>query len=172
MKPRNTEYSEKLRDPRWQKKRLLILERDDWTCQLCLDNKSTLHVHHRWYLSGREPWDYPDAGLVTLCETCHETETQLTISGTHDLPLIAKQAGAMGCELDELCGVLSLVISTPLDAVEWSVLTSTIRSLLLSRFAGSPAWQEARDRYFDGLREAANKNEGAVCQTGSCEKES
>lgn len=67
-------YSEKLKDPRWQKKRLEILERDEWKCQCCKDDSTTLHVHHKWYENGRDPWDYPTDALVTLCETCHETE--------------------------------------------------------------------------------------------------
>lgn len=71
-------YSEKLKDPRWQKKRLEILNRDEWSCQSCLDPTSTLHVHHRRYLPGKEPWDIPDELLVTLCEHCHNTETELT----------------------------------------------------------------------------------------------
>jgi len=69
-----TAYSEKLRDPRWQKKRLFILERDDWTCQRCSGDESTLVVHHRRYLPNTEPWDYPNDLLVTLCEDCHEGE--------------------------------------------------------------------------------------------------
>ncbi len=68
-------YAEKLRDPRWQKKRLEILERDEWTCQLCGDKETTLVVHHRWYRKGKDPWDYPDNCLATLCESCHEQET-------------------------------------------------------------------------------------------------
>lgn len=68
-------YLEKLRDPRWQKKRLEILSRDEWTCQCCFDTTSTLHVHHRRYLPKREPWEYPDGHLVTLCESCHQNET-------------------------------------------------------------------------------------------------
>lgn len=68
-------YLAKLRDPRWQKMRLKILERDGWTCQICLDTASTLHVHHRYYSRETEPWDYPAAALVTLCEECHTTET-------------------------------------------------------------------------------------------------
>ena len=28
-------YYRKLRDPRWQKRRLEIFARDDWTCQGC-----------------------------------------------------------------------------------------------------------------------------------------
>lgn len=68
-----TSYAEKLRDPRWQKKRLRILERDEWTCQQCYDQESTLHVHHLWYQG--EPWDAPDQALVTLCSECHEEES-------------------------------------------------------------------------------------------------
>jgi len=68
-------YAEKFKDPRWQKKRLKILKRDKFTCQSCYDGDSTLHVHHRYYIKGRDPWDYPDEALVTLCEECHENET-------------------------------------------------------------------------------------------------
>ncbi len=67
-------YIEKLKDPRWQRRRLDILNRDDFTCQKCFDKETTLHVHHRWYKSGKEPWEYPDDILVTLCEKCHEEE--------------------------------------------------------------------------------------------------
>lgn len=67
-------YSEKLRDPRWQRKRLEIFERDAWRCAWCTESTRPLTVHHRWYERGREPWDYPDAALVTLCETCHQHE--------------------------------------------------------------------------------------------------
>jgi len=69
-------YSDLLRDPRWQKKRLKILERDNWTCQGCGDKKSTLNVHHCYYENLRKPWDYPDSSLVTLCEDCHEYESK------------------------------------------------------------------------------------------------
>jgi len=65
-------YAEKLRDPRWQKLRLLILERDNWQCTDCLDKTSTLHVHHLDYEKDVEPWDYPEYYLITLCETCHK----------------------------------------------------------------------------------------------------
>ncbi len=67
-------YSEKLKDPRWQKKRLEILERDDWRCQACGDKKSTLNVHHTTYFPGCNPWGYPDVLLITLCDTCHSYE--------------------------------------------------------------------------------------------------
>jgi uncharacterized CHY-type Zn-finger protein len=65
-------YSDKLRDPCWQKKRLQVLSRDDWTCKLCGDSETTLNVHHKEYVSGLNPWDYSNKQLVTLCEDCHK----------------------------------------------------------------------------------------------------
>jgi len=65
-------YAEKLQDPRWQKKRLDIMNRDKWRCFWCYNEKEQLHVHHIKYLPGREPWDYPDEMLITLCKSCHE----------------------------------------------------------------------------------------------------
>jgi len=68
------EYSEKLRDPRWQKKRLKIMERDNFSCQFCQSKTDTLNVHHIAYEG--EPWDAKDELLITLCESCHEKEEQ------------------------------------------------------------------------------------------------
>lgn len=67
-------YTEKLKDPRWQKKRLEILNRDNWRCCVtgCFETEKTLHVHHLDYISGKEPWDYPDEYFMTVCENCHE----------------------------------------------------------------------------------------------------
>jgi len=67
-------YAEKLLDPRWQKKRLEILERDGWQCQYCGDTKTTLHVHHHFYDKTGDPWEMASHLLVTLCAPCHEYE--------------------------------------------------------------------------------------------------
>ena len=64
-------YSEKLKAPRWQRKRLEILSRAGFECQECLDNSSTLEVHHSYYESQKDPWDYPDESLLCLCKACH-----------------------------------------------------------------------------------------------------
>ncbi len=71
MKAPQKSYSEKLRDPRWQKKRTEILQRDGFACRLCLNNQDTLHVHHLRYVSGLEPWQSDDLDLTTVCESCH-----------------------------------------------------------------------------------------------------
>lgn len=67
-------YGEMLKDPRWQKKRLTILNRDNWMCQHCHSTAKTLHVHHKTYVYGKEPWDYVDENFLTLCAECHESE--------------------------------------------------------------------------------------------------
>jgi len=69
-------YLEKLKDPRWQKIRLKVFERDQWTCQSCYETETTLTVHHRYYLQDKEPWGYPIEALVTLCEECHREERE------------------------------------------------------------------------------------------------
>lgn len=64
-------YAEKLKDPRWQKKRLEVMQRDNFECRDCGDKKKTLHVHHCFYEKG-DPWDTDSVFLLTLCSKCHE----------------------------------------------------------------------------------------------------
>ena len=65
-------YSEKLKDPRWQKMRLKVLEYANFRCQICGDSKSTLHVHHSYYTRGKDPWQYPQGSLICVCEYHHD----------------------------------------------------------------------------------------------------
>lgn len=69
-------YADKLKHPNWQRKRLEILSANEFTCELCQDNQSTLHVHHRYYKKNKELWDYPNSALMCLCESCHDFETK------------------------------------------------------------------------------------------------
>lgn len=66
-------YREKLSDPRWQRRRLEILSANDFACENCGDKKKTLHVHHRSYRRGANPWDYKDSELACVCDGCHES---------------------------------------------------------------------------------------------------
>jgi hypothetical protein len=79
-------YKEKLLDPRWQKKRLQILDRDNFTCQCCGDNTRTLNVHHKSYLNN--PWDIDNTELITYCSDCHVLIELIKI--THDYHKIKK----------------------------------------------------------------------------------
>lgn len=69
-------YAQKLRSPHWQKKRLQILERDNWACRCCNATNKPLQVHHLYYRKV-EPWEYPDEAYQTLCEDCHGLRQQI-----------------------------------------------------------------------------------------------
>lgn len=64
-------YIELLRDPRWQRKRLEVMSRDQFRCLQCGSKVKTLNVHHQYYIKGRMPWEYSNDSLLTLCEDCH-----------------------------------------------------------------------------------------------------
>jgi len=87
---RKMTYSEKLKDPRWQKKRLEILEAAQWECSSCGDKETTLHVHHKRYHKGLEPWDYGNHELECLCEDCHRRVSELDKSLTFDISLLGE----------------------------------------------------------------------------------
>ena len=79
-------YTDKLRRPEWQRKRLEILQRDGFACTNCGDTNEELHVHHAYYSKGLEPWEYNGNHLRTLCKTCHgriekAREQLLTVAG-------------------------------------------------------------------------------------------
>lgn len=64
-------YSDYLKSPEWEEKRLLVLKRDKYLCQCCLDSYAT-QVHHKSYefvdLKGSEP----AFDLVAICKPCHD----------------------------------------------------------------------------------------------------
>lgn len=63
-------YAEKLKDQRWEDKRIHILRRDGNCCKLC-GSCENLHVHHILYEEDTDPWDYDENYLLTVCEFCH-----------------------------------------------------------------------------------------------------
>ncbi len=70
MKKKENNNSEYL-DPRWQKKRLEVMEKTGFKCQCCGSKDNTLHVHHLDYEHGKNVWDYSSSELECLCEECH-----------------------------------------------------------------------------------------------------
>lgn len=48
------------------------MEAAKWKCERCEAADKTLHVHHNFYRSKTEPWDYPHHAFAALCEDCHE----------------------------------------------------------------------------------------------------
>lgn len=106
------DYRKSFKDPRWQKRRLKILERDDWKCQKCGNSEEMLVVHHKWYGNERDtesnefrwryPWEYDDGDLVTLCDSCHQEEHEELSTIEADLIQILKQAGFMSEDMINL----------------------------------------------------------------------
>lgn len=93
-------YSEKLKDPRWQKKRLEILKRDNWACYTCESKKKTLHVHHAYYDKDLEPWEYESDSLITLCHECHEKEK--SVNKEEDVIQVLREFGFISKDLSRL----------------------------------------------------------------------
>ncbi len=96
-------YAQKLLDPRWQKKRLEVLEQADWSCEMCGDSESTLHVHHKQYIKGRDPWEYSRGQLVVLCRLCHGNHHD---KGEDVLALVSSFAGMDGPGSRNECAML------------------------------------------------------------------
>lgn len=67
-------YYEKLQHPLWQKRRLEIMSKCGFECQDCGNKDNQLNVHHLYYISKRNPWQYPDWALKCLCKDCHKEE--------------------------------------------------------------------------------------------------
>lgn len=104
-------YEDKLKHPMWQRRRLEILNRDDWQCTLCGDFNSPLHVHHRYY-EGDNPWDVPDDALVTVCEKCHDKEHKNLPKAVEHLSAGLKKHG---CLYPTISSIGELLLSLPLD---------------------------------------------------------
>lgn len=122
-------YADKLRDPRWQRKRLFILARDDWRCVLCGEATETLMVHHRSYLRGKEPWDYPEAMLCTLCEYCHASEHEDRQRAEKCLVSSMYESGAFAPQIHEL-GMLFTQCNVVFSQDEWRALLDEFLSVL------------------------------------------
>ena len=69
------DYSKRLKDPRWQRKRLDVMERDNFTCRDTGATDEPLNVHHCWYAKGG-PWETPSEYMLTLTEEAHERRQQ------------------------------------------------------------------------------------------------
>jgi len=66
-------YTDQYKDSRWQKKRLEIMERDNFACRSCGKSEDvTLNVHHAYYEKGKKVWEYKNGSLVTWCQKCHK----------------------------------------------------------------------------------------------------
>lgn len=111
-----SKYSDKLKNPLWQRKRLEILNRDDFTCCKCGDKETELHVHHLKYTG--EPHEAPNEDLETLCKDCHRLVENLRDVMTYNKnTTIKKFKGRIVLNSDERTFIYNL--SDPYDNVNF-----------------------------------------------------
>lgn len=101
-------YQELLKRPEWKKRRAEIIELAGCRCEDCgrclvgcevCDHHESfvkqLEVHHRHYVRGRKPWEYPDVAFLCICRDCHEERTLTT-------DVIKMALGLLSCRDQEL----------------------------------------------------------------------
>jgi len=143
-------YQQKLLDPRWQKKRLEILSRDDFTCQSCFSKVDTLHVHHRIYQAG-DPWDTQDIYLISLCDNCHAHETNNLKFSSDSFTKILKSR-FFSYEIDAIAeGFAEMPREYPSD-----VLSEVIKY----SFSDETALESMVNMYFDSISNNLEKANG------------
>ena len=60
-----------LKSDAWQRKRYVVLKRDNWRCVYC--GEKATQVHHKKYAKwniGKEPIEW----LVSVCQSCHDAQ--------------------------------------------------------------------------------------------------
>jgi hypothetical protein len=137
-------YIEKLRDPRWQKKRLKIFKRDQFICQSCYDSESTLVVHHLIYDKNKDPWDYKDEYLITLCEDCHNQEFEDGYDPGNGVIKALKKHGFLSSELIDIGGAIF--------SMENFHQREMMASVICFFFKNEDMIQMVMEHYFDYLK--------------------
>lgn len=108
-------YGQKLLDPKWQQKRLRLMERAQWACEACGDKENTLHVHHGYYRYGMDPWEYPDSSLHVYCESCHEC-------ANHQRVELQEVSASLDYYARDSLTELAKGIAMITDGTQWSLL--------------------------------------------------
>jgi hypothetical protein len=121
-----SDFFDQYKNPRWQKKRLEIMQRDEFKCKCCGDDESTLNVHHKYYIPNKAPWDYPENLLVTLCESCHKIEEDSKFIIT-DFTKVLLGDGRLNSDLILL---LDIIRKLPPDMINISGLRLAINEVI------------------------------------------
>ena len=136
-------YQEQLKSPKWQKKRLFILERDNWACQICGDTENMLSVHHMDYIKGYKPWDYENEYLITLCSSCHSSETECNKEALERLrKAIKKQFFSFGIEL----------LAEGFEKIIWCGKNPTTADIINYVLQNEECMKFAEKKYFESMK--------------------
>ena len=69
-------FMNEYKDSRWEKKRVVILKRDLYTCQICKrygKNTEAKTVHHIFPIEFYPDYKYCNWNLISLCSKCHNS---------------------------------------------------------------------------------------------------
>ena len=88
---KNMTYAEQIKHPKWQQKRLEVLEAYGFTCEECRSIEKELHVHHKIYRRNRMAWEYELEEYSCLCKDCHKEETELDDAIKEALSLLSRK---------------------------------------------------------------------------------
>lgn len=136
-------YYQLLKDPRWQKKRLEIFERDEFQCQHCGDRDETLNVHHIAYNNG-DPWDIDSNLLITLCEVCHGEETEAVKETISTLVSTVKECGMMSQQINNLAYAIHS------SKINWLFPPNSY--ILVRLLNNKKCWEIAKKEYYKDLK--------------------
>lgn len=133
-------YIQKLQDPRWQRKRLEILQRDEFRCKHCGADDKPLQIHHIAY-NFQDPWEIEPRLLISLCSDCHNYETVAVKAAFSKLIQTIKLAGFTSGEVELLTMVFegeNIIKPSPhcLDVIINSVRDHNQFALQQSRIDG------------------------------------
>ena len=134
--------SEKLKDPRWQKKSLKIFNRDKWCCQVCFDDTKTLYVYRKKHLRNVEPWDYPETLLITLCEDCFLDETTFIEARLSDLNEIIRE-NFLSADITTIAGGFA--------GIKMMAHSEVLASIIAWALSNQEAMGVIYDKYFEYL---------------------
>ena len=123
-------YAEQLNSPKWQKKRLEILSRDNFACTNCGDNEKQLHVHHGSYLSGTKAWEYDNDMLHTLCCDCHEHLENCIYEMNNSIAIMKPKEDSFSL-LKKIACVASLLTDADINIIESVIHNAIDRSNFL-----------------------------------------
>lgn len=174
------------RSERWAAFRRELIELDGAACVKCgrtAAEGAVLQVHHKRYLAGRKPWEYPIELCETLCRRCHAAEHGeippvggWLFEGEEDLGGLYGNCDLCGQEIRHAFYVTHpdwspLVVGTDCcDILTGTTVAADIRKSAnrLKRFKASPRWEEFSGCLFitqKGIRVQISPCEGGCSVT-------
>jgi hypothetical protein len=91
----------------WRHFREEVIKLDNCRCVRCYRSPpdgAVLQVHHKAYLPGRLPWQYPYEECETLCRGCHAEEHGIIMPRTGWVSIGGEDLGEYPSDTCELCG--------------------------------------------------------------------